>query len=389
MNEINRVAYVFAYNEDKNTIAVILRGTVGPWYGKDWTSNINPIGFGRATANVRDVLYKYLDDYELRDKNPNFLITGHSRGAAVANMLGVIITDRVSNKDNTFVYAFATPNTAELLDTSRNTYTNIFNILNRSDPVTSQPFYWVKFGQNRWFNASKEYGLQRDFRDITNGINFNSKSNNHNHYEEIYMTHLLAGGNTTMQSHVKVISIMCPVNVEVYDGAGVLVGQIIGNEVIENENLWFPIWLDGDEKYIILPEDGDFSFKLKGTDNGIMNFSVEISDLDTWEVSEQIIFNDVVLYNGKTMISNVGSSIEMAEVQLFITDGDNIIGEIMNDGTEIIINEHINNIVIIENDDNNTESSNPRTGIYFPIAIIVFSGALILSSARKRRKYKS
>ena len=68
--------------------------------------------------------------------SPVFLITGHSRGAAVANLLGARLTDRFG-EENVFVYTFASPATVR---GEAAAYGNIFNVINPSDIITCLPF---------------------------------------------------------------------------------------------------------------------------------------------------------------------------------------------------------------------------------------------------------
>ena len=74
-------------------------------------------------------------DYLSSCPSPVFLITGYSRGAAVANILGAQLTDRFG-EDRVFVYTFATPRTVR---GEFKAYGNIFNIVNPADLVTYLP----------------------------------------------------------------------------------------------------------------------------------------------------------------------------------------------------------------------------------------------------------
>lgn len=94
----------------------------------------------------------YVKDNKLSDGKLKILITGHSRGAAVANLLGAKIDDNslknsnfsvsISNKD-VFVYTFATPNTTSIKERDDQKYNNIYNIVNPEDFVTKvMPSKW-------------------------------------------------------------------------------------------------------------------------------------------------------------------------------------------------------------------------------------------------------
>ncbi len=74
-------------------------------------------------------------DYLSGLSSPAFLVTGHSRGAAVANILGAELTERFG-ASNVFVYTFATPRTVR---GEYKAYGNIYNIINPADLVTYLP----------------------------------------------------------------------------------------------------------------------------------------------------------------------------------------------------------------------------------------------------------
>ena len=88
--------------------------------------------FVLAAEDILSTHQEYLDKLV----SPTFLITGHSRGAAVANILGARLTDRFY-AENVYVYTFATPRTVR---GEYPVYTNIFNVINPADLVTYLPF---------------------------------------------------------------------------------------------------------------------------------------------------------------------------------------------------------------------------------------------------------
>lgn len=101
---------------------------------KEWKNKNNHKGYD-VTANRSVVKF---DDYVSKNlKNnakPIYLITGHSRGAAIANAVAKVYTDR---KVKTFGYAFASPTMTD--DKSSKNYTNIFNFINKDDLVPYLP----------------------------------------------------------------------------------------------------------------------------------------------------------------------------------------------------------------------------------------------------------
>ena len=175
-DDINRVGYAIASTtqwiggEKTNVIAVVCRGSAG---GQDWESNIlqQADGFRIAANNVKEGLDNYIYSNNIDTSLPTkLLITGHSRGAAVANILATEVWDIASDYD-VFTYTFACPNTTT--DAYRSYYYNIFNINVEGDPVPSVPVMeggHNKFGQTISMKASvNDPAFIKAFQQITGG----------------------------------------------------------------------------------------------------------------------------------------------------------------------------------------------------------------------------
>ena len=134
------------------------------------------------------------------------------------------------------------------------------------------------------------------------------------------------------------VKIACPVDVEVYDDMGRLAARVINNVADDDIDAFASIaaFVEGDTKIFMFGGGFDYTFKLIGTNNGSMD--LEISDMVSFTpTGEQKEFVNVVLENGKLFEFTVGSldETEVSEVQLFVTDGEKTIAEVMEDGTEI------------------------------------------------------
>ena len=150
---ITRKEYV--RNGEKHTVVLVaLRGTTG----NEWYSNFDPRGkldkknytgsghyyFEQAAQFVKNNLDSYLRRSNLTGgKNIEFIITGHSRGAAVANVLAAKLIDSSKSgssiyptSSKIFTYTFASPNTTKSNTRANTIYTNIFNFVNPEDFVT-------------------------------------------------------------------------------------------------------------------------------------------------------------------------------------------------------------------------------------------------------------
>lgn len=112
----------------------------------DWKNKDNHKGFDVAANNVLSLFKGYIEEHGLSDKKKTVLITGHSRGAGIANILGAYLED--DNNYRTFTYTFASPYTTT--SSKATNYSTIFNIANTDDLVTYLPLsYWgfKKYGK--------------------------------------------------------------------------------------------------------------------------------------------------------------------------------------------------------------------------------------------------
>lgn len=116
-------------------------------YGGEWVSNAHVFdercpdfvfGFKNAADKVYDALSNYISRSELSGKRIKIWISGFSRGGAISNLLGARLSlESGIEKDDIFVYTFATPNTV-----CRNMLVftdNIFNIISEMDSVPRMP----------------------------------------------------------------------------------------------------------------------------------------------------------------------------------------------------------------------------------------------------------
>lgn len=91
-----------------------------------------------------------------------------------------------------------------------------------------------------------------------------------------------------------------------------------------------------DEKYIISSEDNKYTLNLTATGAGKMEFFVQDYDVLNDKANSDKTFQNVMLTQGKQMLSAVGGDISTPNTSLYLTNsaGNTIIGEIMQDGTE-------------------------------------------------------
>lgn len=126
--------------ETRPLIAVMIRGTSeGEWYSNfDFApSRSADAAFAENFLFAAQDVFLSLDEILKSEENPLLLVAGHSRGAACANLLGVLL-DAAYDPASVFVYTFATPTTVRGA-AAQAEYPNIFNFINPCDVVTKMP----------------------------------------------------------------------------------------------------------------------------------------------------------------------------------------------------------------------------------------------------------
>ena len=237
----NQAAYSFAY-KDINTphglrklVFIVLRGT--PLSANEWFSNLNVSdstrkdtqiheGFYNTCTNIHKAMIYFMLKKKLSPDECYFLITGHSRGGALANLLSAILDkEGIITGEQLFTYTFASPNVTQedLKETQR--FNFIWNIVNAEDIVPSFPpnrnnWKWRKYGQtkvlpNYWNTNAKIYTekyiprmnkiynmmLLRDYSPFKNGPFIQTQISNiltgfyksvENYYDGFFPLHKLA-----------------------------------------------------------------------------------------------------------------------------------------------------------------------------------------------------
>jgi len=364
---VDNVAFSFAKKtlpSGKTLVAVVVRGTVGEINfvlngSSDWRSNFKigagvlsrtHYGFATAMEKLYPQLVSYLGSIPT-DGSTQFLITGHSRGAAVGNLLTVKLVGQGVPQSAIYNYNFATPDVAISFPGAWGVYENIFNICNRVDIVPSitgklsagyskvvdNKFpgeLWGKYGKTSWFTKH-----QTDENIL------------YNHAMDNYIEHVKNNSSPGSSDSAADVAVdiarefwgittvfLCPVDIEVIDKMGKTVASVKNNELVQfSANLLdCAVIVIEDEKFIWLREGSGYTIKLTGTSNGTMEYMITQTNFITGPTATQKKFSNVVLTNGKTMTSVVGGGINVSDVRLFVTDSNgNRIKEIQTNGNEV------------------------------------------------------
>lgn len=157
--------------ERYNLIAVQVRGSTK---NREWYSNFNigtdgqnHQGFSNASKSV----IKSIRSYYAKDCKNKVWITGHSRGAGVANLVAGTIAQEDSEAvgtSNIYAYTFATPSVNTYADDSLNC---IYNFCNQGDIVTQVPLAkwgYKRYGKSYSIPPSKWSVINKNFKLLTN-----------------------------------------------------------------------------------------------------------------------------------------------------------------------------------------------------------------------------
>ncbi|MBR0032415.1 MAG: hypothetical protein IJP61_09020 [Treponema sp.] len=148
----------------KNLVVMNIRGT--PLSHYEWLSNLDLSdethemremheGYDISANQMKESLDDFMERRALDKSDTFFIITGHSRGASVANMLGAkLADDDAYNKDMIYDYTFGCSNTTLSDDYNNEKYSFIWNISNGEDLVPTTPpnqgvWKYKKFGNEK------------------------------------------------------------------------------------------------------------------------------------------------------------------------------------------------------------------------------------------------
>lgn len=144
---------------DGQVFALVAASTLGTVDVPGWIGNLAFIStdkyhasFDAVQQKVGQELTRYVQEYGA-GASVKYLLTGHSRGGAVANLLAASM-DRSSDidHDDIFCYTFAAPNCVrDDGDLTQARYQNIFNLVNFNDVVGYIPGCYAKYGVSLFY----------------------------------------------------------------------------------------------------------------------------------------------------------------------------------------------------------------------------------------------
>ena len=134
----------------------------------EWTNRKMHKGFNITANRIMNELDKYISQHSYADRGmkKSILITGHSRGAAIANIIGKEYEDRYNRNKNIkpYTYTFGTPRVSLESKSKLRSYKTIFNIVNEDDVVTYLPMKswgYERYGRDIEFSIDSSNALKK------------------------------------------------------------------------------------------------------------------------------------------------------------------------------------------------------------------------------------
>ena len=197
-NDVSNPIVAFAYkrNEGINNFLVVIRGT-GSF--SDVLTDIRAISdhFQSSMENTMERFIWYIEEIlgidkdTLKQENNKFFVTGHSMGAAVANLMSYSL-EEFADKNDIFSYCFSCPSVGV---ENGEDVTNALNIISDNDPVPLVPYPIGRYGKDIVFSPESVsqwiYGVITD-RDLWDICGFTIINKWNNHRLDIYFSYVLS-----------------------------------------------------------------------------------------------------------------------------------------------------------------------------------------------------
>lgn len=286
--------------------------------------------------------------------NPIILVTGHSLGAAVANLVAAKLNEMVNQGDiqaDVYAYTFATPTVKSSTTGDATTrYTNIFNILNTNDVVTYLPNSLLVPDTNLWSRHGIDIPINMPYDGLLSEFFETGPIGVFSHSMAVYMKWLEDNSDMTYDGLMeevaeakargllpKLLKAACPIGVTVKDSEGNIIAYESQQEGItypEITDTGIVSWIDDDgAKVFFVPHYADAStIEIDAYDYGTMTMTIgllgveeatetyEADETDeTTDVLNSITYNNVNLFPGRAFdvdLTEITEEVSMDDISL-------------------------------------------------------------------------
>ena len=352
-----------AMRDGRTMVMVTVRGTTKNY--KEWFTDACCIlfadsagsrlhlGFADSASRLKNKLDAFTKD--LSPSETVYVVTGHSMGAATANITAYHLQLDGVPAANIYNYNFACPDVGTTLASQTDNQFNVADVKDlvsmvpgliadlsdkASNSSTIFPKSWDKYGTSMWFSHDWETSdaiiPDITFKAHSSGSYLNFLCTRPDRTD--FKTRNETLGKLDAEGLRRIIvSVLCPVDVLVTDSEGTPVASVIGGEVnyYDSEIGNVIIVTCEDQKVIALPATGTYHVQLTGSDDGSMTYQVCTGNLLSREIEGAKVFENVDLTEGKKMYSFVNAETDTSETRLFVLDEDGTpAAEISEDGTE-------------------------------------------------------
>lgn len=364
-------------SDGSTLVMVVIRGSNGWNWANNFICTLEGMnvngkhkGFYSAAQSIYDKLKSLLGGIPI--SNTRYVITGHSQGGGVANLLALELSDAGVPKEYVFDYNFACPDVAKKASMDWNpngSHDNMFNIADARDPVSYIPgvvgnklfpvgtplFVWGKFGRSYWFSYdwtdSSKLALDLTFgaHSCLNYIHYLSRRSD----LSVFMSWADVKLAQLSNAAYNIVTAMCPVDMYVYDAAGICIASVTDNtpNYYDSEFGEVMIFIDEDRKSICFSRDSEYTVKLVGADEGEMIYEAGRFNMGRQEF-EQKTFESVALEPGKEMYSEIGNTTAPEDTHLYVVDDQGEpTAEVLADGTETPVSGSIISDIILYPED--------------------------------------
>lgn len=314
-----------AYGRERNVIIGVVRGTTtaGDWVA-DGLSLLGGAGFAMCAKNAGWNLGQFMKICGLENSDIyKIMVFGHSLGGATVDCWADEL-NRNFGKNNVYAYTIASPLTIGLYgNLSVHKNSNVHNFVDSdADDVPNSGAGLGRNGMDYELSpfASGYENFDFNYKQLT-GHRFEDEENPYSfcgpiHQPPAYMALLMCKAPTQpsqRRQYPTVVRIACPVDVEIANQEGKVIGRVVDNVIQDYIPVNFSISVEDDVKTIIFANRDEYVINLVGTDEGTMDYSVTKYDVAADTALSEKKYENVVITEGKKFTTEVKSDINSSE----------------------------------------------------------------------------